>query len=698
MADRLSKSLPSGAHTGPPHIHVTDAGSVSLNAVLDRMAGFLALLSPDGTIVDMSAATLNAAGFSRDDVIGVKFWETPFWKGHPEAQEAVRSAVLEAAADRPSHGEWAYFTADGSERFAVRSVTPIYDDQRNVRMVIAEGHDITDRVHAERDLAEREQRMYRIVHHAPEAIVILDCDTGRFMDANKNAQRLFGRTREEMKQVGPLETSPARQPNGRDSQEYAHELLAMALKGQMPEFEWTHSTGQGKEFICTVRLVQLPSMGERTLCGSITDITARKRMEAIVRGHNQLLERLARDASLEEVLTLLAETIEAQFPGIRCSILTLDHEHHCLRHGAAPNLPEFYNKAIDGVEIGPKVGSCGAAAYLGQRVVVADVQCHENWAPYLELAEKADVRACWSQPIISSQNKVLGTFAMYYSEVREPTDIELEVIETAAQHASIAIERRQADQKLDAMHRDLEQRVQRRTADLEEANRNLRRSNRDLEKFAYAASHDLREPLRALSGFSDLLRTRYEQQMDDRADEYLLHISQGASRMHELLDGLLAYSRVGSADESFEEVDSGLALDEALANLSSALKSSAAVVHREPLPRVVADYSQLVHLFQYLISNAIKFRGDQIPEITISSLRVDRLWQIQIRDNGIGIEPAYCKKVFEIFDRLHTRDEYPGLGIGLALCKRIVDRHGGDIWVESTPGVGSTFTFALPVA
>ena len=285
---------------------------------------------------------------------------------------------------------------------------------------------------------------------------------------------------------------------------------------------------------------------------------------------------------------------------------------------------------------------------------------------------------------------------MYYREVRDPSPAELDAITSAAQLAGIAIERRQADQKLAAMTRELEERVRQRTADLELVNRDLRRSNRDLEQFAYAASHDLREPLRALTGFADLLNMRYRQRLDDRASEYLEHISEGAARMHELLDGLLAYSRLGAEEKAFEIVDSELALDAAIANLSAAMKRSHAIIHRGPLPQVVADFGQLVQLFRNLMSNAIKFRGKQVPEITLSALRSDAFWQFRIRDNGIGIDPSYCQQVFEIFHRLHTRDEYPGLGIGLALSKRIVDRHNGDIWVESNPGGGSTFTFTLP--
>jgi light-regulated signal transduction histidine kinase (bacteriophytochrome) len=240
--------------------------------------------------------------------------------------------------------------------------------------------------------------------------------------------------------------------------------------------------------------------------------------------------------------------------------------------------------------------------------------------------------------------------------------------------------------------------VQRRTKALEQANQQLSQSNRDLEQFAYAASHDLREPLRAVSGFCELLRMRYQGKLDETADGYLTHVGEGVARMQELLDGLLAYSRLGSIRESVQPADCNVALDEALANLGAAIGSSEAVIRRQPLPHVVADHTQLVQLFQNLVGNAIKFRGERVPEVEISALPANEFWRISVRDNGIGVEPAYHQRIFEIFDRLHTRDTYPGLGIGLALCKRIVDRHGGEIWVESQPGEGCTFHFTLPAA
>jgi light-regulated signal transduction histidine kinase (bacteriophytochrome) len=231
---------------------------------------------------------------------------------------------------------------------------------------------------------------------------------------------------------------------------------------------------------------------------------------------------------------------------------------------------------------------------------------------------------------------------------------------------------------------------------LEEANADLLRSNKDLEQYAYVSSHDLQEPLRAIAGFVTLLQQRYQGKLDEKADSYINAAVDGASRMQTLIHGLLEYSRVGTGANEAKPTCADDALKAALANLRAIIQQSDAVVTSDPLPVVNADAAHLVHVFQNLIENAIKFRSDRRPEIQIGSRHQDHSWLFWIRDNGIGIEPEYAERIFVIFQRLHTRTKYPGTGIGLAICKRIIERHGGQIWMESQRGQGSTFYFTLP--
>jgi len=250
--------------------------------------------------------------------------------------------------------------------------------------------------------------------------------------------------------------------------------------------------------------------------------------------------------------------------------------------------------------------------------------------------------------------------------------------------------RQKAAEALRQAYEELERRVQERTSAIE-------RSNRDLEQFAYVASHDLQEPLRAVAGCAQLLKRRYSGQLDAGADELINHLVTGAVRMQNLIQDLLTYARLDRRETTGIEADSALAFKTALTQLEVAIRESQAAVSLEgDLPQVRADRAQLVLLFQNLLGNALKYRSTATPRILLSVQRKGNDWEFALADNGIGIEPRHQERIFVIFQRLHAQGEYAGTGIGLAVCKKIVERHGGRIWVESKLGVGSTFRFTLP--
>ena len=226
----------------------------------------------------------------------------------------------------------------------------------------------------------------------------------------------------------------------------------------------------------------------------------------------------------------------------------------------------------------------------------------------------------------------------------------------------------------------------------------LERSNQDLEQFAYAISHDLQEPLRMVNSYLKLLENRFGENIDMTAKEFMDFAVDGSARMQSMIKDLLEYSRVGTRAAELEPTDAEEACETALANLHVAIADSGAEVETGALPVVEADPSQLARLFQNLVGNAIKYRdANRAPRVRVSAEEDEGTWTFSIEDNGIGIEPEYSERIFAIFQRLHQRDEYSGTGVGLAVCKRIVERHGGRIWVDSTPGEGSIFRFTLPV-
>jgi PAS domain S-box-containing protein len=246
-----------------------------------------------------------------------------------------------------------------------------------------------------------------------------------------------------------------------------------------------------------------------------------------------------------------------------------------------------------------------------------------------------------------------------------------------------------------AVLRDVTDRVEAEEALARQA-QELARSNAELEQFAYVASHDLQEPLRMVASYTQLLARRYRDRLDDDAHEFIGYAVDGVTRMQALISDLLAYSRVGSREGTYEPVALDAVMARTLDVLRTTLDDAGAVVTHDPLPTVAADAVQIGQVLQNLVANGVKFRGEAPPRVHVGARREEGDWVISVRDNGIGIAPEYAQRIFVIFQRLHTRAEYPGTGIGLAICKKIVERHGGRIWVESAPGEGSAFHFTLP--
>lgn len=261
----------------------------------------------------------------------------------------------------------------------------------------------------------------------------------------------------------------------------------------------------------------------------------------------------------------------------------------------------------------------------------------------------------------------------------------------------ITVQKR-AKETLTRARAEVEEQVKERTAELVQKTRELSRSNAELEYFAHVASHDLKEPLIVVSGFLNLLSRRYARKLDDKAKTFISQALDASVRMQKLIDDLLSFSRVSTGGKEFEPTDWNLVLDQVMKDLQPAIEESRARIFRDSLPSVMADPVQLARVFQNLIGNALKFRTDSPPKVHIGAEGLDHELQIFVKDNGIGIAPENLEKIFSMLERLHPSEKYPGTGMGLAICKKIVERHGGRIWVESEPGKGSTFFFTMQTA
>ena len=301
-----------------------------------------------------------------------------------------------------------------------------------------------------------------------------------------------------------------------------------------------------------------------------------------------------------------------------------------------------------------------------------------------EIAARAGLHCAFAFPVIVG-DQPLGVIELFGRHIEEPDEALLQVVQAIGNQIGQFVARRQAEAAIRAANAELERQAE-----------DLARSNAELQQFAYVASHDLQEPLRMVSSYTQLIVKRYGGQLDNDAKEFMEFIVDGAARMKRLIEDLLAYSRVGTRGQGFQLTECETALKKALINLRGSIEASGATITYGPLPIFNADASQLTQLFQNLIGNAIKFKDAEGPRIHVSAEETDDAWVLCVKDNGIGIDPQYFERIFVLFQRLHGKAEYPGTGIGLAICKKIIDRHGGRIWVESEPGHGSTFCCSLP--
>jgi PAS domain S-box-containing protein len=426
------------------------------------------------------------------------------------------------------------------------------------------------------------------------------------------------------------------------------------------------------------------------LIGTIIDITQRKEAEqgqAIEYAVTRLLaEAHTVDEAMPVVIRTLCEGLGYAY-GARWVHEPKEHILRCAESWCTddPAVVAFRTMSVQRVETKPEMpGGLNRKVWItGEPVWMPDLTL-ETKLQRGERALAAGLNSAFAFPILVG-GEFYGVME-FFSRVPRARDARvIEIVQTAGIQLGQFIARLQAEAAVRDANDELERQAQ-----------ELMRSNAELQQFAYVASHDLQEPLRMISSYTQLLMRRYGDRFDTEAKEFMDYVIDGAARMKQLIEDILAYSRVGTRGREFKTVQSEAALKKALINLRAAIEAAGATVTHDPLPAVEADDVQLAQLFQNLIGNALKFTGAGAPRIHVGVAQQPNSWEFAVSDNGIGIDPQYFERIFMVFQRLHSKGEYSGTGIGLAICKKVVDRHGGRIRVESRPGEGSIFFFTLP--
>ena len=487
---------------------------------------------------------------------------------------------------------------------------------------------------ARREAEEKLRRFRLAMDSSADIIVLIDRERMRYVDANATAYRLLGYTRQELLAMGPQDVLPI----SRKDLERSYDALSAdaTLTGSIrSHYRCKDGT-----------LLPFESTRQVLLSGKARIIVAVSR---------DIRDRIAADAALRASEERFRLTFELAASGIA-------------------------HVGLDGRLLLVNQSLCEILGYSKDELVGRSVK-------EISHPEDRDVTDTERMRVRRGESDAARIEKRYLRKDGSTVwvDLAIAVVRDAGGKPAYEI----------AIFDDITERKEAEAA-LHRAHEELKRSNAELAQFAYVASHDLQEPLRMVSSYTQLLARRYSDKLDGDAREFMAYIVDGAARMKQLIEDLLAYSRVGTRGRELRALAVEVPLRRAIMNLKSAIDESGASVSFDALPTLEADEMQLTQLFQNLIGNALKFRSASVPRIHVSCVEKGNEWEFAVADNGIGIEPEYFERIFMVFQRLHNKGEYPGTGIGLAICKKVVERHGGRIWVASRPGEGTTFFFTLP--
>lgn len=617
---------------------------------------------------------------------------------HPDDRAYMQESVKQALKNKIDYeAEYRNIWPDGSIHWVLARGVGIYDADGNPTRMIGVTLDLTARKQAEQALQESEQRWQLALQGNNDGIWDWNLKTNDVFFSPRWKEMLGYQDHEIANNID--EWSRLVHPEDLDwvlqaVQDHFHKktpyyVTEHRLLCKDGSYKWILDRGQAlwDNAGNAVRMV-----------GSHTDIHDRKLVEEELKRQNQRSQlfseitlKIRESLQLDDILQTTVTEIQKLLAADRVLIFRLwpDGSGTVVQEAVLPGWPVVLGQNI--------LDPCFQQNYVDKyrqgrvsairNVAKADIQaCHR------EFLQQYGVKANLVVPILIREDIWGLLIAHQCHSPREWNGFELEMLQQLANQIGIALSQAQL----------LEQETH--------YSQELARSNAELEQFAYIASHDLQEPLRMVTSYLQLLERRYKNQLDARADEFIAYAVDGAQRMQTLINDLLNYSRVSTRGQPFVPVNCNKVVERAIANLQLAITETHAVITTDPLPEVIADTTQLAQVFQNLIGNAIKFRGEKSPQIHITATKnstetnqensnlipSENEWLFSVRDNGIGLESQYAERIFVIFQRLHSRSKYPGNGIGLAICKKIIERHGGRIWMESKPGQGSIFYFTIP--
>ena len=690
----------------------------ALRAMINAVNESVFLMELDGTVVAVNETTAARLGARSAEMIGHNIYSLL----PPDVAEVRRAYVEQAIAT----GKLVRFEDERYEKWVDNSIYPVKDETGGVKLLAVYGYDITERKRAEEQIKRLNTDLEAMVEKRTaqlketlelnqklieaSSIGIFACRAdGPCIIANPAIARISGapvetmlqlnfRKMESWKKNGLFDKAEAALATGEEQRAESHLITTFGKNVWLKYYFTTFTSNNQLHFLMLVEDITERKQAEEELIKYRAHLEEmvktrtedlRKAMDDLARSNTELEQRVAGRTAQLQTANKQLESELAERARIEGAIRESEERFH--------RLSEASLEAIvihdEGILLNANSQYSRMFGYTpeelpGKQVIPLTV------APEAIEAMLKEIATGGEGPYESTGLRKDGT--------RFPMEIRVREMEYKGRKARVAAilditERKKAEEELMKYRAHLEEMVKTRTEELRKAMDDLARSNTELERFAYVASHDLQEPLRMVTSYLQLLERRYKDKLDGDALEFINYAVDGSTRMKTLINDLLAYSRVGTRGKEFVLTDCEAILERVLNTLQVSIKENRAQVTHDPLPKLMADDTQLEMLFQNLIGNAIKFHGEKPPRVHVGVKKVKKNWVFSVKDNGIGIDPQFFERIFIIFQRLHNREDYPGTGIGLAISKRIVERHGGRIWIESQPEKGSTFFFTLPI-